>query len=59
MEIFQRFFELATFIIGVAIITLLIGRPEATAQVVQSVTGGLNDIIGSLTLQRNGSGVYG
>ncbi len=58
MEVIQRSFELATFIAGIAILTLLIGRPQATAQVVGAVTGGFGDLLNIITLQNNGSG-YG
>ena len=59
MEVIQRTFELFTFIAGIAILTLLIGRPQATAQVVGAVTGGFNDLLNTITLQNQGSGVYG
>lgn len=59
MEVIQRAFELATFIAGIAVLTLLIGRPQATAQVVGAVTGGFDDLLQTITLQRQGSGMYG
>ena len=54
MEIFTRIFELFTFIAGIAILTLLIGNPSGTAQVVSSVTGGFNDLLRTITLQSGG-----
>jgi hypothetical protein len=59
MEVIQRAFELATFIAGIAVLTLLIGRPQATAQVIGAATGGFDDLLQTITLQKRGSGTYG
>lgn len=59
MEVITRFFEFMTFVFGLAILTLIIGRPQATAQVEQATFGGFNDLLKTITLQ-NGtlSGLY-
>lgn len=54
MEVIQRAFELATFIAGIAVLTLLIGRPQATQQVISAVSGGFNDTLRTITLQSGG-----
>lgn len=59
MEVIQRTFELATFIAGIAVLTLLIGRPQATAQVIGAATSGFNDVLETITLQRQGVNSYG
>lgn len=56
MDLIQRIFELATLLIGVAVLTLLIGRPDATAQVVGSTAGAFNGLLRTVTLQDSNTG---
>lgn len=51
MEVLTRLFELATFIAGIAILTLLIGNPQGTAQVIGAATSGFDSLLRTITLQ--------
>lgn len=54
MEVIRSLFELATFIAGIAILTLLIGNAGKTATVIESATSGFDRLLQTITLQ-NGS----
>jgi hypothetical protein len=49
--------EIAMALIGVAILALLVGHASGTSQVIQSATGGFNDLLRTVTLQ-NGMTTY-
>ena len=49
--------EIAMALIGVAILALLVGHASGTAQVIQSATGGFDQLLRTVTLQ-NGMTTY-
>lgn len=53
MDVLTRIFELATFIAGIAILTLLIGQADKTATVIDSATSGFDNLLRTITLQNS------
>lgn len=58
MNAFSGIMEIATALIGIALIALLINRSSDTAKVIGAATGGFNTLLQTVTLQ-NGSGMGG
>ncbi len=50
MDLISRVFELATLMVGVAILTLLIGNAGKTATVIDVSTSGFDRLLRTLTL---------
>jgi hypothetical protein len=54
----RQIFEVAALLIGVAVITLIVGKADNTAKVIQSAGGVFNDALRVVTMQ-NGFGFGG
>lgn len=54
----EKLTEIAVLLIGVAMVALLVGRSQGTAQVIQAGTMGFNELLRTVTLQ-NGGGMGG
>lgn len=52
----RDFVEIASLLIGVALVALLVSRASQTAQLISSATGGFNQLLRTVTLQGGGFG---
>lgn len=53
----EKLTEIAVLLIGVALVALLVGRSQGTAQVIQAGTSGFNQLLRTVTLQDGGGQV--
>ena len=51
-------FEIATLLIGVALVTLLVNRQANTVPVIQAATSGFDQLLRTVTLQNMGGAGY-
>lgn len=56
MGIGRDLVEIASLLIGVALVALLVSRASGTAQVINSAAGGFNSLLRTVTLQGSGIG---
>lgn len=57
----RDFVEIASLLIGVALVALLVSRASQTSQLITSATSGFNSLLQTVTLQGNGgfgNGIY-
>lgn len=52
----RDFVEIASLLIGVALVALLVSRASQTSQVITAATGGFNTLLRTVTLQGGGLG---
>lgn len=52
----RDFVEIASLLIGVALVALLVSRASQTSQVIAAATGGFNSLLRTVTLQGSGFG---
>ena len=53
---FRDLTEIASLLIGVALVALLVSQSKGTAQVIDSATSGFANLLGVVTLQGRGLG---
>ena len=52
----RDFVEIASLLIGVALVALLVSRASQTSQIIGSATSGFNQLLKTVTLQGGGLG---
>lgn len=52
----RDFVEIASLLIGVALVALLVSRASQTSQIINSATAGFNNLLKTVTLQGSGFG---